>query len=273
MKLDILDYTVYGNDADEESDSLLKAASEASGYETRIVPLAPDRAVPGLEKRVWARYDLRSRDDLARIVRVVKDLEANGHFVFPSACSILLSEDKWETHLALVSAGVPSVETYDLRVTPPRGRKVVLKPRVGWGGMGMKLLEDANGTFPLLPTGQAQYIWQPFIPHRATLTVVLAGESPVAVLEKRVASRDFRTNAGFGEEAMEARDPGGAVALAVRALRAIDLAAGGVDIIEEDGRLKVLEVNSAPCLWYDNLPGIDLAGSMLPCVMEWMGKR
>ena len=44
----------------------------------------------------------------------------------------------------------------------------------------------------------------------------------------------------FGEEGVEAPDPGGAVALAVRALRAVKLAAGGVDIIEDDGRLKVL---------------------------------
>jgi len=272
-KLDILDYSVYGNEADGMSDSLLKAASEASGYGTRIIPLAPDKALPHLEKRVWLRYDLRSGGDLARLVEVAESLETSGRLVFPQARSIMLAEDKWETHLALVGAGAPPVESHELHVTPPPGKRVVLKPRVGWGGMGMSLLEDGAGGFPVSPVGQGEYIWQPFIPHRHTWTIVLAGDSPIAVLEKRANSRDFRTNAGFGEEAVEVPDPGGAAAMAARALKAVGLAAGGVDMIGEGGRLRVLEVNSAPCLWYDNLPGLDLAGPMVRCVMEWMEGR
>jgi len=271
-KLDILDYSVYGNEADSMSDSLLRDASEASGYGTRIIPLAPDKALPHLEKRVWLRYDLRSRGDLARIVEVAESLETSGRLVFPPARSIMLAEDKWETHLALVAAGVPAVESHELHVPPPPGKRVVLKPRIGWGGMGMKLIEGGGG-FPVPPLGQGEYIWQPFIPHRRTWTLVLAGESPVAVLEKRANSRDFRTNAGFGEEAVEAPDPGGTVAIAARALEAVGLTAGGVDIIGEDGRLRVLEVNSAPCLWYDNLPALHIAGSILPRIMQWMEER
>ena len=272
MKLDILDYSVHGNEADTESDALLKAAAEASGYEARIISLGPAETIPRLEQRVWLRYDLRSREELAWIVSIAGDLSKYGHLVFPSARSVLLSEDKWETHLALVDAGVPTVETYDLHVTDPHGDRIVLKPRVGWGGIGMKLLEDAKGALPSLPKGREEYIWQPFILHRQTWTVVLTGKSPVTVLEKRASSNDFRTNAYFGEQAVEAGDPEAATVLAARALRAVRLVAGGVDLIEKDGQLKVLEVNSAPCLWYDNLPALNLAGSMLRCVMEWMDR-
>ena len=273
MKLDILDYSVYGNEADRESDALLRAASEASGYETRVIPLAPDKAIPKLEQRVWLRYDLRSPGDLAWIIGVAGNLAKRGHLLFPSARSILLSEDKWETHLALDEAGVPSVETHGLHMTYPWETRTILKPRVGWGGIGIRVLDDADGALPFLPEEQEHYIWQPFIPHRQTWTVVLAGKSLVTILEKRATSNDFRTNAYFGEQAVEVCDPGTATAISALALRAVGLVAGAVDVIDVDGQLKVLEVNSAPCLWYDHLPALDLPEAMLRCVMEWMDRE
>jgi glutathione synthase/RimK-type ligase-like ATP-grasp enzyme len=271
MKLDILDYSEYGNEADTESDALLKAASEALGYRTRVITLAPDKTIPKPEKRVWLRYDLRSPGDLTWIINVAEDLAEKGHLLFPSARSILLSEDKWETHLALDEAGVPSVETYGLHMTHPWGARTILKPRVGWGGIGMRVLDD-DAALSFLPEGREHYIWQPFIPHRQTWTVALAGGHLVAILEKRATSNDFRTNAYFGEQAVEVCGPGAAAAIADLALRAVGLVAGAVDVIGVDGQLKVLEVNSAPCLWYDHLPTLDLAGSMLRCVMDWMDR-
>jgi len=272
MKLDILDYSVHGNEADTESDALLKAASEALGYTTRIVLLQSEKHVPELQERVWLRYDLRSRRELAWIVSVAENLEKKGHQVFPSARSILLSEDKWETHLTLLHTRLPLIETHDLSATDPGGATIVLKPRVGWGGMGMKLLENGADVLSQLLEEKKEYIWQPFIPHRQTWTVVMAGKSLLSILEKRATSNDFRTNFHFGEEALEASDPGGAGDRAALALDAVGLVAGGVDLIEADGQLKVLEVNSAPCLWYDNLPALDLAGPMVHCVMEWMDR-
>ncbi len=273
MKLDILDYSVYGNEADTESDELLKAASEALGYETRVIPLAPDRAFPEPERRVWLRYDLRSSGDLAWIVGVAESLAKRGHSLFPSARSILLSEDKWETHMALKKAGVPSVETRGLVAARPKGLRVILKPRVGWGGIGMRVLDGAEETDLLLPQEQEHYVWQPFVPHTRTWTVALAGESLVATLEKRATRNDFRTNAYFGELAVEVCDPGTATIVSSLALGAVGLVAGAVDIIDVNGQFTVLEINSAPCLWYDHLPALDLAGSMVRSVMEWMDEE
>ena len=261
---------MHGNEADAKSDALLKAASEMLGYRTRIVRLHPDKPVPRLEECIWLRYDLRCRRELAWIVSLAQDLEIKGHLVFPSARSILLSEDKWETHLALIHTGMPLIETHDLYATDPRGDRIVLKPRVGWGGTGMKLLENnAHAPLPLLERRE-EYIWQPFIPHRQTWTVVMAGKSLLTVIEKRATSNDFRTNAHFGEQAFEVEDPGRAADRAALALSAVGLVTGGVDLIEADGQLKVLEVNSAPCLWYDNLPALDMAGPMVRCVTDWM---
>ncbi|MBA4417176.1 MAG: hypothetical protein C0392_04605 [Syntrophus sp. (in: bacteria)] len=272
MKLDILDYSPYGNKADMESDVLFKGAAEALGYRTRVIPLIRGKAIPEPEKRVWLRYDLRSRRDLAWITRLAGNLETDGHLVFPRSLSILMSEDKWETHLALQAADIPSVATFRPGKAPKSRAKAILKPRVGWGGIGIKVLENTDGSFPLPPGRPEHFIWQPFVPHRQTWTVAVAGESPVATLEKRATGKDFRTNADFGESAAHIAGPNDGAALAARALTAVGLVTGTVDIIEVEGRLTVLEVNSAPCVWYDNLPALDLAGPMVRSVMEWMDR-
>ncbi len=267
MDVDILDYSVYGNQAvDATSDEFLKSALVASGVTARIIPINRGEALSEIGKRVWLRYDLRSLDDLSWIAGLAQRLSGEGHSVFPSERSIRCCEDKWETYLALSEAGVPTIETCDLRATPPDGRRIVVKPRVGWGGMGMEVLERGRAA---AGPGQGSHIWQPFIEHRQTWTVLLAGASLIAILEKRAGASDFRTNAQFGEEARLAGDPGGAVALAGAALSAAGLVAGGVDIIAQGEEMKVLEVNSAPCLWYDNLPGLDIAGFMVQSVIEW----
>ena len=101
----------------------------------------------------------------------------------------------------------------------------------------------------------------------------MAGESLIAILEKRARPDDFRTNAYFGRQAVEVCDPGAATDISARALKAVGLVAGAADVIDVDGQLRVLEVNSAPCLSYDHIPGLDLAGAMLRWVMEWMDKE
>jgi glutathione synthase/RimK-type ligase-like ATP-grasp enzyme len=273
VKLDILDFSVYGNEADRESDRLLKAAAEARGHETRIVPISRGAAIPGCGQRVWLRYDLRSHVDLMHIIRLAEDLEKDSHSVFPGARPIVASEDKWETFVALNAGGIPVVETHRLDTEHLRGPKVVLKPRVGWGGTGIKVVDNPDGPLPRLSYGPAHYVWQPFIQHRQTWTVAIAGASTIAVLDKRPLGRDFRTNSAFGELATEVPGPPGAVSVALSALTATGLITGTVDIIEAGGELKALEVNSAPCLWYDDLPGLDLAGPMVECVVEWMDRE
>ncbi len=269
MECDILDFSEYGNEPDIKSDALLKAALEGLGAKVRVRRLTREGVTTALSKRVWLRYDLRSFRDLFFVINIARTLGEAGHLVFPAAQSIRRSEDKWESYLALGTHGVPTVETYPLGGIGACGPRAVIKPRVGWGGMGMRIVTpEAPGSEPVPGDGRS-YVWQPFVEHGHTWTAAIAGDREATLLQKRSRTGDFRTNSEFGEEAVLAGDPGGLSALAQRAVRAFGLVAGTADIMEVAGRMVVLEVNSAPCLWYDELPDLDLAGPMARAVMEW----
>lgn len=269
MRCDILDFSDYENGADGRSDRLLQQALEGCGVGTRIIGLTRKGPELPLSEWVWLRYDLRNAEDLRFVSGVATALTRSGHAVFPPALAIRLSEDKWASYLTLRGARIPTVETSNVKTVFPNSGFLVRKPRVGWGGRGITLFqpEAAGGS----EVDGGEYVWQPFVAHSHTLTAV-AGEDGAnrgVLLKKRAKPGDFRTNSTYGEEAEYVGDGGEPIALAQRTLDAFGLAVGTVDLLEEDGNMVVLEVNSAPCLWYDEIPGLDLAGPMARRVAAW----
>jgi glutathione synthase/RimK-type ligase-like ATP-grasp enzyme len=269
MECDILDFSEYGNDADRRSDELLKKALEDYGARTRVVRITREGLVVSPAQRVWLRYDLRSFHDLFFVTGAAEALSAAGHLVFPSALSIRQSEDKWESYLALTAGAIPTVDTFPAADSGRRRGRAVVKPRVGWGGRGMRVVNGCDARESFLTADADNYVVQPFIDHGHTWTAAITGNGYEVLLEKRSKTTDFRTNSEFGEEAEFADDSGGLSELARRALDAFGLVTGTVDLMEVEGKIVVLEVNSAPCLWYDQLPGLDIAGPMARAVMEW----
>jgi ribosomal protein S6--L-glutamate ligase len=98
----------------------------------------------------------------------------------------------------------------------------------------------------------------------------VADAREIGTIEKRAGGDDFRTNEACGGSARPATAPGGGVELVVAALDAVGLVTGTADLLELDGGIAVLEVNSAPGLEYPSIPELDLAGPMVACVMRWM---
>jgi len=64
--------------------------------------------------------------------------------------------------------------------------------------------------------------------------------------------------------------PDGAMGLGAAAVAALGLPAGTADLIESPNGPYVLEVNSAPCIPYPELPEVDLATPMVRAVLAWM---
>ncbi len=271
MECDIVDYSVYENKADLRSDELLREALKRQGVGTRVMRLTGEGVAGSLAENVWLRYDLRSLRDLSFVIGFAGQLRALGHRVFPDPTSILQSEDKWASYLAFKSSSVPTLDTCLFgKVTGDEGPGVV-KPRVGWGGMGMRIVAPGEMNKGLLAEADGDHIWQPFVDHVHTWTVAAWGDRKAILLEKRAKGNDFRTNSEFGEEARLVDDPGGLGLLGQRALDAVGLPVGTADLMEVDGTAVVLEVNSAPCLWYDQLPDLDLVGPMGRAVTKWLG--
>jgi glutathione synthase/RimK-type ligase-like ATP-grasp enzyme len=261
--LAILDYSVYGNDRDPESDRLLAAAACACGMDVVVESIALGTPVQAAAERVWLRYDLRSRGELSWIAAVAHDLRQRGHRVFPPATSILAAEDKWETLHAFHAAGVSTLPTFLGFDLDRCGVPAMLKPRVGWGGQGNLVLRGGADVAAAATVRAEDYICQPYIPHRRTWVVaVAAGREIVAIEARREAERD-------GEVQVLPLPPGGP-GLASAAVTAVGLVAGTVDLIETLDGLRVLEVNSAPRIPYPDLPTVDLATPMVRCVLAWM---
>ncbi len=270
MRLDILDYSAYGNAIDAESDACIAAAAAALGIAARIRSIRRGERLLDCAPWVWLRYDLRSPDDLRWICDAAGELARGGRAVFPSAAAILRAEDKRETHAALRAAGVPALECRPVAEIAACGRQAVVKPRVGWGGMGILRVDDTRSFRGPEGFAAEDHVCQTFVPHDRTWTVAATDEGEIAVLEKWRRADDFRTDGDFNREVRRAAPFGNVVAIARAALAAVGLVAGTVDCIEVEGRNAVLEVNSAPCLVYPEIAGLDLAGPMVRRVYAWV---
>ncbi|MBI5394768.1 MAG: ATP-grasp domain-containing protein [Verrucomicrobia bacterium] len=268
MKLTILDFSVYGNRYDPESDALLEAATQRLGVTTTTTFVSREQAATVLpdSEWVWLRYDLRSSDDLELVVSLARRLEIEGRRVFPSAAAILATEDKWEGCLALRRGGVAVPETALAMEWARFPLPIIVKSRVGWGGIGTAVARDAAELERARALLDEEHICQPFIASTRTLVVALADGGEIACIEDLCGlSTDGRTRT--------VPMPPDAAALAARTLEATGLVAGTVDMIESPDGLRVLEVNSSPRITYPHLPELDLATPMMKAVLrQWMSR-
>jgi glutathione synthase/RimK-type ligase-like ATP-grasp enzyme len=270
VKFTVLDYSVYDNWVDGESDRRIVEAAAALGIDADIAALERGKALPDCARCVWLRYDLRARGDLAWTVDLAAELTRRGHIVYPTAAAITCAEDKWETFAALRAADVPVLAHYRGGEFVACGARAVLKTRVGWGGMGMLRIDDTHAFEPPAGFAADDYVSQPFVPHECTWTVAATIEKTVLTLEKHRKESDFRTDGAFCREVRRVTAPRNGATSARAALRAAGLVAGTVDLIEARGRIMVLEVNSSPCLVYSELGRLDLALPMVRRVSAWM---
>ncbi|MBF0500011.1 MAG: ATP-grasp domain-containing protein [Candidatus Riflebacteria bacterium] len=260
--LTILNFSIYDNRYDPQSNVLLEQACEKAGVPCAIVNF--DREVrPTVDSPlVWLRYDIRSKRDLMWILEVAAALRNAGKKVFPSPRAIWLAEDKWETHLVLARAGVPIPRTLQAKDLHLCGFPVIIKARVGWGGMENKILFSEADLAVLPPYNPKEFICQTYIDHPGTLIMAIAGNQEICCIEDEGES-------AFAESRVAILPaPKGALELSRQALRATGLVTGTVDMLESPDGLKVLEVNSAPRLTYPHLPQADLAGPMCKAVLE-----
>ena len=264
--LAILDYSVYGNVIDAESDRLLAEAARRLGLRASVVPIAPgSRPDPGAHV-VWLRFDLRGPADLAWTVATAHALRDAGHAVFPSPEAILAAEDKWETFQRLRAHGVPTPGTRlgsELHRLP---LPAMLKPRVGWGGRDNHCVRDEPSRAARAADAHDANICQPFIPHTRTWVAAAAGGALVTALQER---REWNAEVDFSrEKARIVTLPAEARPLVFAAIEAVGLVAGTVDLIESEEGFQVLEVNAAPRIAYPRHPTIDLALPMVGAVIQ-----
>ncbi len=196
-------------------------------------------------------------------IALATQLEQRGLKVFNGAQSILRSDDKAQTYLALKSAGLPMPRTILAPKTFPAvgypetafvdeaaralGLPLVLKECFGSFGHQVYLFHDVEALREkVLSLAGTPMLFQELIAtsYGRDVRVNVVGDRVVASLLRTSKNGDFRSNLTLGGDMQPYRADPEQTALAVSAVKALGLTFAGVDVLfGKDGPL-ICEVNS-----------------------------
>ncbi len=186
---------------------------------------------------------------------ILHRLQRLGMTVINPPLSIERSVDKYHALSLLEEAGVPVPRTAvtenheeALKAFEDLGGDVVVKPLFGSRGVGTTRISDpdvATRLFRAIAFYHGVLYLQEFIPHGVSdIRAFVVGDRVVAAM-RRVA-KGWKTNVSLGAKPM-ALDIGKEIEnLAVRAAKVIGCEVAGVDIMESQNGLVVIELNSQP---------------------------
>lgn len=208
--------------------------------------------------------------------QVLRHLEANGVATLNSAAAFALARDKWQSLQRLVAQriAVPdtqlSGELFSLNsALATQHFPLVIKTLSGSQGVGVMLSESADSARSLLETLRAAKlatIQQHFIRESSgqDIRAFVIGDRVVAAMQRRSQNGEFRANIHRGGTACAVQLSDEAAQLAVRATQAIGLDVAGVDLIQAEHGLMVLEVNASPGLeMIETVSQTDIASQMI----------
>ena len=245
---------------DEPAEMLIRAADAMDIGLTRL--MNTDLTVPLGDGDALAR-SLGDVDFVVfwdKDVRLAADIELCGHRVFnPSDC-IRMCDDKCLTHLALISAGVPTPRTVSCPMTfdnigygdlsflegavDALGFPMVVKDCFGSFGQQVHLVHSMDELASLFTDARPR-ILQEYIECGATdIRVEVVGGRAVEAVERRGPPGDFRSNATIGGTMHRYVLTDEESELAVSAAEAVGADFAGVDIIRTSDGPVVCEVNS-----------------------------
>lgn len=209
-------------------------------------------------------------------------LERQGVRVLNGPVALFAAHDKLSTALFLGRAGVEQPRTAHLRVAsvPPFPPPYVVKPRFGSWGRDVYLCRDEGELRALVERlgrrrwfrRQGALVQSLVEPTGRDLRVVVAAGRVVGAVERRALPGEWRTNVALGAVRRRVMPSGAQRQLALRAVAALGLDLGGVDIAEDEtGRSYVLEVNAA--VDFNATYGHDVFALAAAALLDRLGPR
>ena len=191
---------------------------------------------------------------------MVRHFEQLGIPVINNFQSILLARNKFLTLQALTKNGVPIPDSayasnwsnFEEATRRLGGFPIVIKTPSSRQGSGVFLIDAVerhrallNG---LLDGGQGLLIQKVIPPEkRRDIRIMVVGERVIGAMSLIPKRGDFRANIHLKGRAEKIRITREMSNMALRSVKALGLAISGVDMIEEDdGKLRVLDVNYSP---------------------------
>ena len=190
-------------------------------------------------------------------VAILKFLEERGIYLMNSLQSLISTRNKLETLITLYRKGIPvpfTIVSENLRflydTLKEKGiNDFVLKPIMGSRGYGSIRIQDVDILFQVgktllsnnLPPLIQRYVDKP----KRDIRAFVIGDEVVAAMY-RYSEKSWKTNIAQGAIGIEVKLKGELEELAIKSTKTLSLEYAGVDIVEENDRYYVLEINGSP---------------------------
>ncbi len=126
------------------------------------------------------------------------------------------------------------------------GFPCIAKPIVGSQGRGVRLIKSYPEALQTFPTLKEDYVFQRYIPISFDYRIFVVGNRVLGAMKRYVVANDVRSNASLGARTEAVTISKSMEKLAIKATEAFGYDVAGVDIIEAENSLFVLEVNRTP---------------------------
>ena len=237
-----------GYEVDYFIPAIVKVKISMERFEKRFENLDPKRALvrgfgADATQKIFFRLDLLSA------------IEEYGIRLINSRESLEIASDKFLTSIYLEKHGIQTPKTIicenasdALDSLEELGNDVVIKPLFGSQGVGITRLNDkgfAENVINTLSKLNEIFYLQEFVEHHnRDIRILVLGDEAIAGMYR--VSNNWKTNIHAGARSEPLEITSELSSLAIKAAKAVKTEIAGVDIIESDKGLQVLEVNSIP---------------------------
>ncbi|HWQ18804.1 MAG TPA: RimK family alpha-L-glutamate ligase [Methanotrichaceae archaeon] len=209
----------------------------------------------GLEGLIVRDLGQGTSQDMAFRFEVLRALQQLGLQVINPPEAIATAANKFATSIAMQRSGVPTPWTLatssldDALAALERHGRLVSKPLYGYKGRGIQLITKENaGALKAIIDGQGMAYLQEFVElsNPRDIRAFVVGDELAGAIYRVAPEGSWISNLARGGSPQECRMTDELADLAVRASRSVGAVYCGVDLLETEDGLKVIEVNGTP---------------------------
>ncbi|MHA1712663.1 MAG: RimK family alpha-L-glutamate ligase [Candidatus Ranarchaeia archaeon] len=214
---------------------------------------------------------------------LLRRIERLGIPVVNPARAIERATDKYYTSTLLEEAGIPTPKTIvcespkdAMKAFHRLGGDVIIKPLFGSQGLGISRISDSNVAYQVFSNLEligAVYYLQEYVEHGTTdARVFIANQKVVAAMQRK--GKDWKTNVARGGEPIKLLVTHEISVLAKKATAVLGCCYAGVDILETENGLLVIEVNAIPA-WkgLQSVTSVNIAQAIIGTAIDIYKKR
>ena len=291
MKVGILSFRSLSNQASEEEVEL-KREAKARGHVSRIFRAAKFQMVYDRESP-WFFYNgkpLKKYDviitrpsvvrDVDLSIALIEQMEMAGIPLFNNYHSILKAKNKIKTVQILDHYGIPLPKTVVLQrpddiaqaAKMVEGFPVIVKNPFGSFGNGVTIMESMRALNSFLVWDKPLYLLQEYVKYSKgkDMRIFVVNGKVVGAMMRSAKKGEFRSNIELGGIGTPIDPTPEEKSIAIRAVQALDLNYGGVDVMRSKTGPVVLEVNSNPGFKaLESATGTNVAGAIVDYAIEF----